>query len=374
MPRIRTKHVPPSLPGDDLAYFYVRESLKAGAIILAAALIPVAVAQAQPLDFDSDDPTPADVAPVETDPNDPDDSFLGGPDIDDSERPSLIRHGLDGEMQDVRGQARPELRALDMLELAPAEDARVQALLNERAAIIESILNDHGTQIFQLQQAMQGAGDDRAARREAAQEIQTIIKPLLDEPELQSTLASAMSAGNADTFNHMMDEWYGAKASDRIRRWQEQQGERAMGSAAPAISDERIARVKGRMQGELAMQEVGQALRGQLEIAKATSDELLLKLNLTPEQSRVIEPLYRKTRENMLAARTMRENGVSNRDPEFRAIHKENRELIMQIAGELDDAQRDTLREELGNRGRFLDRMNADGQRRGMGRGGNGDA
>lgn len=275
---------------------------------------------------------------------------LGGPVVTErAGKPSLVKRDMEGRLERLEG--RPEIAALELLNLTAGERAEADKMLAERAGRIAIVRSENQTTIVKLQGARQ-AGDSQAARA-ALQELRPKLADLL-EPTLEARLAGAIPAARRDEFSQLLREYFAAAAAGEragqrggqrpegrprgerpgVPPAGEEDGMRPQGEepAAPAEGQgpsERPRRegkrpggregpggeaggpaARSRIEFAMVLRELSQDLGAAVQERRDRSDELLSAVGATPEQAERIRAAMRNAADGSGAPPTAQQRQV----------------------------------------------------------------
>jgi hypothetical protein len=131
---------------------------------------------------------------------------LAGPIVPDSRSSSLVQRDFNGQL--VKLELFPAHAALRFLELDGDSRAKVERILTERAAILDTAVRDHFDLLIELFSAGQ-AGDQPETIRIAIAFTQK-IKPLIARGALESELAKVIPQSQAQRLAGLVREYYDA--------------------------------------------------------------------------------------------------------------------------------------------------------------------
>lgn len=243
----------------------------------------------------------------------PDEAPLSGPRVGDgSLTPSIVERSFDGSLK--RLDVRPEEAAVRKLVLSPEEQSASDAVLKERAAMMDRIVREN-IDLLVRQQSAKTAGDTKALN-EINNEFREAMKPLAVGGRLTEKLSATLTPDNAAKFNSMVRDYYRALIVEGTKTR----------PAGDPMDDPETGR-RGLMAKQF--QEVfGQEVRRSYDRIAAEGEgrleHLIGRLELTPEQ---------ETKVRQLAAE-FAQSAKLNPTPGQRA------ELFRKVLAELTPAQR----------------------------------
>ena len=232
--------------------------------------------------------------------------LLAGPEVDAGAAPaSLIERGVDGSLK--RLEARPEIIAIELLELDEASQQRVDAVLLARATQIDAFLRDHAALYNKLLGAAQArTRPDRADMRE----FRRVAAPLLT-PTLFDRLAESIPDDQSAELRRLVEEYNQALRAEYAGEAMESPQRRARGPMADRAGDgsRQRARRGGRMERLIAdrqellatQSEIGRALRTRVQIAQERTEELVAMLSPDMEQEAEIRRIIRTANEQAMS-------------------------------------------------------------------------
>jgi len=203
---------------------------------------------------------------------------LSGPSVrgEDEGRPTLVRYAYDGSL--VRLDERPEIAALDLLELDEPARRRVRAVLVERAAVLDGVVADNLKLIAELNTATQGRGTMR--RLDLLGELLRALEPVRERGPLLENLAEALPEATRDRYRALVREYRKALVEDGVRR------ARAKGEDKPwrrAVVAEITLRMMGR--------EIQRSIERQFDDGDDRMEQALAHVEATPAQRQRIQGL-----------------------------------------------------------------------------------
>ncbi len=251
------------------------------------------------------------LAPAASAQSDTTDAPLSGPRVTPRDaEPTLVERDFGGRLK--RLEADPVLAALDKLTLDADTRARVDAVIAERNAIVDRLVQDHFKTIVELHNARQA--DERDKVRELLRELAGYARPLLSRGSLADEVRPLLPEDQRQQFSSMLSEYRSAALTDRM----------GGGDTGPAMSRAQAATT------ELLTgfgQEIKRAYDRTFNARKAEFDKLLETLNLTPEQDAKVR--------GIVVDQFQKSQGQSS--------PRDRRRMFMQIYRVLDAEQRSTL-------------------------------
>lgn len=182
-------------------------------------------------------------------------SPLSGPAIADRAADDSSNKRFDGSMRDEGD--RPELRAIERLELSREERAAVDAVLAKRAAVMERLIKENIALLLKAQAVREG--NDAEARRALGAEFREAFAELGVDGPLAEQLAGAMTPEHAEAFRTLNREYWRAQMGDG--------DDRKYGAALRVLGNE-----------------IKQAYERMIEDGEQRLDDVIAALQLTAEQ------------------------------------------------------------------------------------------
>jgi hypothetical protein len=279
--------------------------------LMASLAVTAALLAVAPSTLRADEPAPVSPAPTDAD-------ALRGPTVKESTKPAtLVQRDMQGAL--TRLEVRPEIAALDLLSpplspLTTDQKNAVDDLVAKRAALAQQTLYDNMELFLNLQGARQARNTEEA--RPLLRQMRSVIGPLMDPPLLEQ-FAKVLPPDHAKEQRRLVEEYTQALAAEPPRGGAPERPVPAPDSPGrsdkpapkddamqpadkadvPASSDApKRRRPQGgprRIEFELAVQEMGQTLRGIVTERKEQTEALLKAVNATPEQAGKIEAIIR---------------------------------------------------------------------------------
>ncbi len=146
-----------------------------------------------------------------------DEAPLRGPSVEPVERRSLVPTGMGG-MTYAAGSLdqRPEIAAIDLLELDEQARASVDALLLEHTRATDAVFMDHLLQIQGWVESLQ-SGTIRE-RLGAAQEIRTAFEPVSALGPIADRVKAALPSEQGERYDALIAEYEHARESEARRK------------------------------------------------------------------------------------------------------------------------------------------------------------
>jgi hypothetical protein len=155
-------------------------------------------------------PTPA-AGPT----SDPDADALRGPSLNrhpDRPERSIVRRDFQGRLKKL--DENPAMAALGVLRLSPEEKQRVDKIVGDRAAALDTIVRDNLRLIIELAQAKQ-SGESESTRRLQAQVLEK-ASPFFKRGPLLGEVRPALTDEHFAELKRMVDEYNAVAADDRM--------------------------------------------------------------------------------------------------------------------------------------------------------------
>ncbi|MEZ6232815.1 MAG: hypothetical protein R3B68_01380 [Phycisphaerales bacterium] len=252
---------------------------------------------------------PGDTAPDQADP-----PILRGPSVEPAAHAdSLIRLAYDGRVQRLE-DIRPEVAALELLDLSDQTRAALDALIQERAAFLDQAVLEHYDILLELYAAF-GAGEQGEVAR-LYMEFAGHLQPLFEGGGLARQLAREMPRTQAREYARLLRDYYQAVAQDALDH-----PDAARGTAAnlqEATRNERIG---------VLLQEVGRSFSRIVQQKTQQLEEVLAALRLEPDREAEIRALVEEIAQDF---------GLN-------PTESEKREIFARVMGELTPAERQRL-------------------------------
>lgn len=223
-------------------------------------------------------------------------SLLGGPSVTiEADAPTLVERDYEGRLREL--DTRPEVAAIGLLGLTDAERQNVDALVLERAKLVDAIVFDNLDLLTQLQtvrsnaQAGQGAGEGTGrgmdeSQRATVREFFQAVAPLREQEPLVDHFAAALPEAKRETYRALVREWNEAQAAEAAGDESQQRRRRGpggQGSRGPVRGADMAAiRIEMRAAYDRGVADRTQRL-----------DSLIDRLELTPEQEGEVRAMIR---------------------------------------------------------------------------------
>jgi hypothetical protein len=241
---------------------------------------------------------------------------MSGPKVEPKPgEPTLIKHDFNGHLMPTA--IPPEEAALDLIGLDAGEKEAVNAILSQRAAVLDNIVSENLPLLLKLQGVRKG--DNQTEQMQAIKDLYKAFAPLRDMGSLRQQVILVIGADKATKYNQLLNEYWQSIMQEAIET------EKIRGKT-PTESE-----VKGKWTLLVAGQEIHRSYDRQIAAKSEQLNDLLAKLNATPEQDAKIRALtsdyFQKTLGKPTAA--------------------QRRELFRGILKELNEDQRMVLLQEL---------------------------
>ena len=254
--------------------------------ILVAALAPVACAWADPAAADESAP-PAEVRP----------SPLAGPQVSaESTRPTLLERDFNGTLKRLEIPA--DEAALAHVGLSPEARAKADAILAERAAILDEAVWDNLELLVRAQSAR--AAGDTAESMAILREFGEKLRPLRQRGRLGDELRAVMTPEQAAQHQALVRQYWEAIVDEGVAAARD-----ANASSAPAAPRAGLRRAgQDQRQGNsraqvfareslLALgQEITRSYERQVASRQAELQEVVDRLSLSPEQDGKVRNIF----------------------------------------------------------------------------------
>lgn len=233
-------------------------------LLLGAMFLPIAAADDAPMNKapgGATAPGPGESAPAE-------DSILRGPSVPDDLVRTLVSQDMAGRFQRVEG--RPEVAALQLLQLSPETRRAAVMVVEARASSIRDFLIDHIDEIKESTDAA-AAGDNKKAER-MRRELYERFEPDRARDPLVEPLSKVLSSDESAELKRLLDEYWAA--------WVD-----AESNGAPVDKREAMQR---RFVGEIVQNEFRSAYEYTLRPIQRRLDRIAEVVEPTPEQRQAI--------------------------------------------------------------------------------------
>lgn len=212
-----------------------------------------------------------------------DDAPLAGPPVERRQvAPSIVERTFEGSLK--RPEVRPEEAAVRKLDLSPDELARVEDVLAERSAMLDTVVRGNIELLVRMNSAR--IAGDQPAVNESTRMLREALRPLAASGRLSERLTAAMTPEHAEQFRWMVRDYLRALARE---------GSRSRPSGDPMDSQDEPSRgAVARVMVELLVQEVRRSYDRIAAEAQERLDALVERLELTPEQQSAVGELARE--------------------------------------------------------------------------------
>ena len=242
---------------------------------------------------------------------------LSGPKVVEHTRPAtLVKREMGGSL--VPLDTRPEQAAIDLLGLSESERAAADKVLQERFAQVSKALSEHYDLFLKIATARKG-GASREEQAPLLREFAAAERSLLDPP-LADRVADMLPKAKVAQFRALVREYSDALMKEEASK---------RGNEQP-VGERRAAM---RAEIGLTLREMGRALKATVDDRRERTDELIQKLDVTPEQEARIRAIIRE---------------VAGKDAIKGELKEEKRrEMMRKIFAELTPEQRKAAMERL---------------------------
>lgn len=212
-------------------------------------------------------------------------SPLAGPKVDpasegtsgESNATSLIERDFEGRLK--RPEANPAVVALELIGLDNETRAKADAIIAERDALLDEVVQNHLKDLVQVAAAAQ-SGDKAGALR--------LLKPLIDDSaelrargRLVDELAGVLPSEKADSLKRLVREYWDAVVKERV----------ALGDPDRPGKKVTVLEAAGAEMLAATGQEIKRSYERVFGLEAKAYEELLKKLSLTPEQESKVRAL-----------------------------------------------------------------------------------
>lgn len=241
--------------------------------------------------------------------------LLTGPTVEaQATAPTLIRLNYEGRVTRY-DDTQPEVAALDLIDLPDDARARIDARLEDRAALLDQAVLDHYQTLLALYSAF-GAGNQAEVIR-LYLDFASHLQPLFEGGGLGRQLAREMPGASAREYARLLRDYYSAIAQDTLDHPEDAQGE-PPANAVEAIRNHKI---------QLLMEEVGRSFNRIIQQKTQEFEEVLDALDLTHEREGEIRSMVE----------------VMAQEFGLNPSEAQKRELFMRIMQELTPQERQKL-------------------------------
>ena len=138
--------------------------------------------------------------------------FLRGPRVLDGDKPSLVAHTMTGKMEILRG--RPEIAAVDLVNVPIEAKDRVAALETERTRAIAAALFEHIDLVTRIVDENARGEGERAS--DLIDTLRDRIEPDRDRDVLFDDVVAIIGDQHAPELRRMVDEYWNALVDRRL--------------------------------------------------------------------------------------------------------------------------------------------------------------
>lgn len=174
----------------------------------AAAVVALAVSAALWSSLACAEPQPPAEPAPQTNP-------LAGPSVggdDAAGGATIVVRDFSGKIK--RPDMRPEVAALQVLSLSPAERKATGQVLAQRAAMLDRLVRENIDLLLRAQTARES--DDRAEKQAVLKETTRVFAPLGEGGTLEAKLAAALEPENAARFRAVLRDYWRARAREAV--------------------------------------------------------------------------------------------------------------------------------------------------------------
>ncbi len=288
-------------------------------LLSALGLVGAGIANAQVGPGPSPSPAPApakqpESKPAETKPVEPDP--MTGPKVQPKAgEPTLIKYDLSGKL--VRPEVSPDEAALELIGLDAGEKEAVNQILVGRAAILDGIVADNLPLLLKFQGVR--TGDTPKEQMQALKDLTKVFEPYREMGPLRTQVEPHMATEKAAKYKQILQDYWAAVT---------QEDEETLKSKGKPMT---ASQIRGYETMLAFGAEVRRSYNRQIAAKIEQLNELLAKLNATPEQDAKIRTLTSDYFQKTAGKPTTQQRG----------------DLFQAILKELNDDQRMTLLKEL---------------------------
>ena len=240
--------------------------------------------------------------------------ILRGPAVEPAaQADSLIRLAYNGRVQRLE-DIRPELAALELVDLDERTRAAIADKIEARAAFLDEAVLEHYETLLELYAAF-GAGDQGEVAR-LYMEFAGHLQPLFEAGGLARQLAREMPSGQAREYARLLRDYDRAVAQDALDHPEASRGTAA--NLQEALRNERIG---------VLLQEVGRSFTRIVQQKSQQLEEVLAALRLEPDREAEIRAIVEQI------------GGEFGLNPS----ESEKREVFARVMRELTPAERQRL-------------------------------
>jgi hypothetical protein len=199
---------------------------------------------------------------------------LQGPKVEPKAgEPTLIKHDLQGHL--VRPDLPPEEAALDLLGMDAGEKEAANAILAQRAVVMDKIVSENLPLLLKMQGVRQG--DNQKEQMQAIKDLYKAFAPLRDMGSLRQQVKLVITPEKGAKYDQILNEYWQALFQQATEM------EKIRGKT-PTESE-----IKGRETLLVAGQEIRRSYDRQIAAKTEHLNELLAKVSATPEQEAKIK-------------------------------------------------------------------------------------
>lgn len=208
--------------------------------------------------------------------------MLAGPRVEGEAAASLVVRDFNGAL--VALEVRPEVAAIDLLDLDEASRAAVEKVLTERGALVRSVTLEHYDLFLRAQAALQARARDEM--RALAADLRTALAPLI-APTLASRVSEALPKAVRGRYMDLVREYAAALAADAAAGVGGRDDARRAGRWAERAAASRV-------EMRLTLSEMARSFAAFVEERRARVDEIITLIEATPEQEARLREVIRR--------------------------------------------------------------------------------
>lgn len=244
---------------------------------------------------------------------------LSGPKVESpAEKPTLVQRDFNGWIKTLDEPA--EEAALRLLPLSDDERAKTDAVIRERAAILDGVIRDNLVLLLRIQ-GLRLEGEAKEDATAALRELAEKLRPLRERGAAKEEIAGKLSAENAAKFRSLFDEYWRSVIEEAVADAKKEDPDVRPGAV---VAKERLKAIGA---------EIKRSYDHQIAARQGELDALIKSLGLTGEQEGKIR--------NMTTDYFQKTAGKPTPDQRrefFRALMKElapsqREELLRQLYG-----------------------------------------
>lgn len=210
------------------------------------------------------------------------DSVLSGPRVEGEAAASLVVRDFNGAL--VALEVRPEVAAIDLLELDDVSRAAVEKVLTERGVLVRSVTLEHYELFLEAQAALKAGARDEM--RALVGDLRVALAPLMS-PTIASRVSEALPEAVRERYTKLVREYAEALAAEGasgagVRSAEGRAGRRAERAAAY------------RVEMRLTLAEMARSFAAFVEERRARVDEIITLIEATPEQEARLREVIRR--------------------------------------------------------------------------------